>query len=204
MKITDKFIPILALIVALGSATFSYLQSQTSAAQFRLVEQQLRPHVSYTPTFFVLKGMLKIDMYLQNQSPLPANVLYDDLAVWIDDQPLAKSFHSISPDILYQDKGGVSPLPLIEGDVFQRLKNAKSILTIATCTIYASTSQSDQRRWQLLALHEYIPGDTLPKRLLIQELIIENSTSKCTAEPIRALHISSKLSASKNKSPPQQ
>jgi hypothetical protein len=190
MKNLEKILPVIAIVVALGSATFSFFQSQTSAAQFKLVEQQLRPHVSYTPTFFVIKDILKIDMYLQNQSPLPANVLYDDLAVWLDEQPLAKSFHSISPDILYQDKGGISSLPLIEGKVFQQIKKSQSILTIGTCTIYASTSQSDHRRWQLLALHEYIPGTILPKRLLIREEIIENSISKCSAEKIRSLHIS--------------
>jgi hypothetical protein len=80
MKTSERAISVLALIVSISSGVFSYMQSRTSAAQLRLMQQQLRPHVSYVPTFFRTKTGLNVDMYLQNQSPLPANVLYTDLA----------------------------------------------------------------------------------------------------------------------------
>ena len=66
MRIIKRAIPVLALIISLTSAIFSYKQSRTSAVQLRLAEQQLRPHVTYVPTFFRTKNGLDVDMYLQN------------------------------------------------------------------------------------------------------------------------------------------
>ena len=191
MKINEKAIPALALIISLSSALFSYMQSRTSAAQLRLTEQQLRPHVSYVPTFFRAKGSLNIDMYLQNQSPLPANVVYTDLAAWIGDDFLSPNFHSISPDIVYQEKGGLSSLPPIEGKPLARIDKGNDALTLATCVIYSSTSKSNSRRWRLQALHEYIPGSSLPKRLLMQEEEAALSETTCSAKDVRALQVSS-------------
>src|SRR5205823_14265772 len=100
MRISKRVIPVLALIVSLASAVFSYMQSRTYAAQLRLEQQQLRPHVTYIPTFFRTKSGLDVDMYLQNQSPLPANVQYTDLAVWISGDFVSPNFHSCGPDII--------------------------------------------------------------------------------------------------------
>lgn len=187
MKITEYALPILALVVSAGSATFSYVQSRTSAAQLRLVEQQLRPHVSYIPTFFRTKKGLDVDMYLQNQSALPANVIYTDVAAWIGGEFVSPNFHSISPDIIYQEKGGLSSLPTLSGKPLSRIDHGDEF-ALATCAIYASTAKSDSRRWMLLAIHEYIPGSSLPKRVFIEEQEVASSESSCSARDVRALH----------------
>jgi|RhiMetdeSRZDD1v2_1073273.scaffolds.fasta_scaffold143019_4 hypothetical protein len=186
MKTSERAISVLALIVSISSGVFSYMQSRTSAAQLRLVEQQLRPHVSYVPTFFRTKTGLNVDMYLQNQSPLPANVLYTDLAAWVGDDFLSPNFHSMSPDIVHQEKGGISSPPPIKGKPLSRIEAGES-LTLATCVIYASTSKSDSRRWRLQAMHGYVPGSSLPRRLLIQEEEAPPSQAKCSAREVRAL-----------------
>ena len=185
MKISEKSLSIIALIVSLLSAGFSYMQFQSSEAQLRLNEQQLRPHVSNTPTFFRSKNRLDIDLYFQNQSPLPANVLYSDLSAWVGEQYIAVSFHSIAPDILYQDKGGVSRLPPIDGKLIAHLDSGNETLMLATCAIYSSTSKRDSRRWHIKALHEYIPGSHLPRRLLIQEEEVPLSTGACETKDVR-------------------
>jgi len=187
MKTSERAISVLALIVSISSGVFSYMQSRTSAAQLRLTEQQLRPHVSYVPTFFRTKTGLNVDMYLQNQSPLPAHVLYADLAAWVGDDFLSPNFHSIAPDIVHQEKGGISSLPPIKGNALSRIDQAGEPLTLATCVIYASTSKSDSRRWRLQAMHEYVPGSSLPRRLLIQEEEAPPSQAKCSARDVRAL-----------------
>lgn len=186
MNIGDKTIPLLALVVSISSAMFSFAQYRTSSAQFRLTEQQLRPHVSYVPTFFTRKSSLNIDMYLQNQSPLPANVLFTDIAAWIDDQPLAPNFHSMSPDILYQERGSLSSLPPIKDKRFGQVESGSVVFTLATCVIYGSTSKSDSRRWLVQALNEYIPGSSLPKRLFIQEDELSTPEKDCSAGQVRA------------------
>ena len=187
MKTSERAISVLALIVSISSGVFSYMQSRTSAAQLRLTEQQLRPHVSYVPTFFRTKTGLNVDMYLQNQSLLPAHVLYADLAAWVGDDFLSPNFHSIAPDIVHQEKGGISSLPPIKGRALSRIDQAGETLTLATCVIYASTSKSDSRRWRLQAMHEYVPGSSLPRRLLIQEEEVPPSQAKCSARDVRAL-----------------
>ena len=186
MKTSERAISVVALIVSISSGVFSYMQSRTSAAQLRLAEQQLRPHVSYVPTFFRTKTGLNVDMYLQNQSPLPANVLSTDLAAWVGDDFLSPSFRSMSPDIVHQEKGGISSLPPIKGKLLSRIEAGES-LTLATCVIYASTSKSDSRRWRLQAMHGYVPGSSLPRRLLIQEEEAPPSQAKCSAREVRAL-----------------
>jgi hypothetical protein len=187
MKIVDKLIPILALIVSLSSALFSYIQSRTSASQLRLVEQQLRPHVTQVPTFFRTKSGLDVDIYLQNQSPLPANALYTDIAGWVGGEFVSPNFYSLAPDIIYQEKGALSSLPTLKGKPLARIDNGEDYI-LAACIIYSSTSQSDSRRWRLQALHKYIPGSSLPKRLFIEEHEVASSESKCSAKEFGNLH----------------
>ena len=174
-------ISILALVVSLTSALFSYVQSRTSAAQLRLVENQLRPHVTYMPTFFRTKKGLDIDIYLQNQSPLPANVLHADVAGWIGGEFISPNFYGPGPDIIYQEKGGLSSLPTLKGKPLSRVDNGDDLI-LATCVIYASTSKSDVRRWRLQAIHEHVPGSSLPKRLFIEEEEVSPSSSECSAK----------------------
>lgn len=187
--INEKIISFLALIVACLSAAFSFMQFRASDAQVRLNEQQLRPHVSYIPTFYRFEKALDIKMYLQNQSSLPANVLYTDIAVWIGDEYLATSFHSINPDIIYEDKGGSTLLPPIEGKPFLLIDQGHEKLTIATCAIYTSTSKADSRKWLIQGLHAYKLGEILPERHLMQENEVSASTELCTAKEVRGLYM---------------
>lgn len=186
MKIKEHLLPILALIVSAGSAAFSYVQSRTSVAQLRLVEQQLRPHVTYVPTFFRTKKGLDVDMYLQNQGPLPAYVIYTDVAAWVGGEFVNPNFHSISPDIIYQEKGGLSSLPTLTGKPLSRIDQGDAF-TLATCAIYSSTSKSDLRRWRLQSIHEYIPGSSLPKRIFMEEQEIGQSETTCSAKSVQSL-----------------
>jgi len=185
MKLTQHILPVVALIISLASASFSYLQSRTSAAQLRLAEQQVRPHVSYVPTFFRKKGGLYIDMYLQNQSQTPANVLYTDLAAWIGEDFLSPNFHSMSPDIIYQEKGGLSSPPPITGIPLSRIEKDGATLVIATCAVYGSTSASDSRRWIQVGLHKYIPGSSLASRLFMKEEAVSSTEATCLAKAIK-------------------
>src|SRR6266481_6977244 len=153
-RIGQTTISVLALLVSLTSALFSYLQSRTSSSQLRLIEQQLRPHVTYLPTFFRTKSGLDIYMYLQNQSPLPANVLYTDLAAWIGGEFVSPNLYNLGPDIIYQEKGAISSLPTLKGKPLSRIDKGDDFI-LATCVIYGSTSKSDRRRWRLQALHKY-------------------------------------------------
>jgi hypothetical protein len=180
-RIGQTAISVLALLVSLTSALFSYLQSRTSSAQLHLIEQQLRPHVTYVPTFFRTKSGLDTDMYLQNQSPLPANVLYTDIAAWIGGEFVSPNLYSIGPDIIYQENGGVSSLPTLKGKPLSRIDKGDDLI-LATCVIYGSTSKSDHRRWRLQALHKYLPGSSLPKRLFIEEQEASSSESQCSAK----------------------
>jgi hypothetical protein len=63
-------------------------------------------------------------MYLQNQRPLPASVLYADLAVWVGNDFVSPNFYSMSPDIIYQEKGEISTLPPIQGKALLALIRA--------------------------------------------------------------------------------
>ena len=181
----EKSLPILAVIISVISALFSYMQYRTSSLQVGLNEQQLRPHVTYVPTFFRTKRSLDIDMYLQNQSPLPANVIYTDLIASIGSDFVSYNYHSLNPDFIYQDKGGISTLPHIIEPQLALIEKDDKPLRVATCIIYASTANSDSRRWRFEAIHEYIPGSSLPKRLLIQEVEVTPSVKTCSAKVLQ-------------------
>lgn len=127
-RIGQTAISVLALLVSLTSALFSYLQSRTSSAQLRLIEQQLRPHVTYLPTFFRTKSGLDIDMYLQNQSPLPANVLYADIAAWIGGEFVSPNLYNLGPDIIYQEKGAISSLPTLKDKPLSRIDKGDELI----------------------------------------------------------------------------
>jgi hypothetical protein len=183
---SDRGISLAALVISLASAAFTLLQFISSERQLRLNGQQIRPYVSYLPTFFPSPSLqvLKIDMYLQNESPLPANVLFTDVATSVDGKITAHNFYSVHPDILYQQRGGVSTLPLIEGPNFVAIQTAKSKLHLATCAVYTSTSPDDGRRWLIKAVHEYVPDATLPTRLTIAEVEVPNSVGNCDAKSV--------------------
>lgn len=172
-----------ALVVSLVSASFSYLQSRTSVSQLKLTEQQLRPHVTYSPVFFRDKKGLNVDIYSLNQSPLPARIIYADTAGWIDGEFVSPNFHSIGEDILYQEKGGLSSLPTLTGKPLSRIDKG-NVLVLATCVVYASNNDADLRRWELEAVHEYIPGSRFPSRPYMKERLIDTSVRDCSARAI--------------------
>ena len=186
LKLSERAISIAALLISLASISFSYLQTRSTEKQLLLNAQQLRPHVTYTPTFFPLKQGLRVDMYLQNQSPLPANILFADVSASVNGEIIREHFYSIHPDIIYQGKDGVSTLPLFSGKSYPEVIAGKSTLWVATCTIYTSTAESDQRRWQINALNEYVPGLSLPRRWSIEEREVSTTLNKCDAKIILA------------------
>lgn len=178
----ERIIALSALLISVLSATFSYFQASTSSHQFLLFSQQLRPHATYTPTFFPRKNGLQIDMYLQNNAPLPANVIYTDIAASLGGIMFGQNYHSTTPDIIHQGKDGVSTPPLISGEPFLKIKSGDSVLLIATCAIYGSTSEKDSRRWIISAVNEYIPGSALPTRRFTDEQEISNAEKQCDAK----------------------
>lgn len=186
MKISDRTISFAALIVALASASFSYLQFKSAEGQLRLSAQQIRPHVSFLPTFFSSLAELRIDMYLQNESPLPAKVIYADVALSTDGKIHPNNFHSIFPDLLYQQRGAVATLPLVVGPQHVAIATGKSRLLIATCAIYSSTTTNDERRWSARAIHEYQPSATLATRRHISELEASSQEASCSAKKLFA------------------
>ncbi|PYK09087.1 MAG: hypothetical protein DME65_12880 [Verrucomicrobia bacterium] len=123
-------------------------------------------------------------MYLQNQSALPANALFTDIAASVDGKPFGENFRSIGPDILYQERGALSTLPRIKGAVFKAIRDGRSELLIATCAVYASTAQTDERRGLIEAIHQYSPGTALPLRRFISEQEVSASIRACSAKRI--------------------
>lgn len=182
MKISERVISIAALMISLGSVSFSYLQARSSEKQLLLNAQQLRPHVTYTPTFFPLKRKVQIDMYLQNDSPLPANVMFTDVAASVDEKVFDEHFFSINPDIIHQHRDGVSTLPFFLEKYFTEISNGEAALFVATCAIYPSTAESDQRRWLVESLSQYIVGLSVPRRISIEEHEVPQTLDKCDAK----------------------
>ena len=184
----ERTISILALVVALASAFFSYLQSRNSAQQILLNAQQLRPHVTYVPTFFPTKEGLRIDMYLQNHSPLPAHVLFTDVAGAVDGQVQGPHFYSKGPDIIHQGRDGGSTLPIVPKKTLAAVVDGKSTLFVATCAVYASTAASDRRRWIVKAINEFLSGSSLPSRHWIDEQEVQLTVETCDAKVVFAEH----------------
>src|SRR5207247_2254329 len=85
------------------------------------------------------------------------------------------------PDIIHQGRDGVSTLPLLPKRALAAIVDGKSNLLIATCVVYASTAPSDQRRWLVKAINEYLPGSSLPSRRSIEEQEVTTSVTKCDA-----------------------
>jgi hypothetical protein len=179
----DRFLSIAATVVSILSASFALLQYQSSERQLRLNAQQIRPHVSYTPTFFPEMQTLRVQMYLQNQSQIPANVLYADMAYSVNNEVAEHHYYSRAADIIYQEKAGASTLPTVQGAAMVDVLSGKSLLRVGTCAIYTSTSHGDDRRWLIRAIHEFTPGGSaLPARRFVQEDELAADVSQCSAK----------------------
>jgi hypothetical protein len=182
MPVSDRALAIAALVVSATSALFSFLQYESSDRMLSLNSQQVRPHVTYMPTFFPEMKALRVDMYLQNQSPIPANVIQTDVAFKVGDEIATPHFFSRSADIIHENKAGVSTLPPLEAPLLAQALSGSSLLRFGTCAIYASTSKTDRRRWQVRAIHDYTIGTAIPARRFIEEVEVENTVSTCSAK----------------------
>ena len=182
--IPDRVISLAALFISLLSVVFSYQQMRSSDQQVLLNSQQLRPHVTYDPTYFPEGNELRIDMYLRNHSPLPARVLFVDTAAAVDGQMFGEHFFSISPDIVHQEKNGVSTLPPIPKKYSSKVIKGESSLVVATCVVYTSTTDTDKRRWMVNMLSEYVPGLHVGSHKWIEESEISADIDKCEAKTV--------------------
>ena len=187
IKLNTTVISLLALIVSALSATFSFVQYRTATAQLRLNEQQLRPYVKYIPIFQPIKGSLAIDMVLENYSPIPARVLHTELTGWVNGDHVGFDFHSLSPDLLYQHKGGRSSVPPIRDALYKSIQTQKSLLSIGVCVVYATAAKTgDSRVWLHKAVYEYLPDSDLPVTRYIDEEEVSSGVTKCTAKDVES------------------
>jgi hypothetical protein len=189
---SEKAISWIALVVSITSAIFTYVQISTTKAQLKLAEQQIRPYVKYIPNFSESKQQIDIEMILENLNSVPAKVIYTELTPWIDGVTSGTNMHSITPDILYQHRGGGSTLPPITGEYVKRLLSGHSTLEIGVCVIYSTTSKSDPRRWKINSLYEYIQGSAIPQTSYVEEEDALESETKCDSKSVRDLFIHSK------------
>ena len=183
-NIPDRAISLAALVISLFSAAFSYQQLRSSDIQVLLNSQQLRPHVTIDPTFFPEGDELRIDVYSRNHSPLPAQILFSDIAASVDGQMFGEHFFSTSPDYIHQEKNGVSTLPPIPKIYSSKVIKGESSLVVATCAIYTSTTDTDKRRWMVNMLSEYVPGLHVGSRKFIEESEISTDINKCEAKNV--------------------
>lgn len=189
---SEKVISWMALVVSVTSAIFTYVQISTTKAQLKLNEQQIRPYVKYIPNFYESKHQINVDMLLEDLNLVPAKVIYTELTPWIDGVTSGTNIHSVTPDILYQHRGGGSTLPPITGENAKRLLSGRSTLEIGICVIYSTTSKSDPRRWKINSLYEYIQGSTIPETLYVEEVDVLESETKCDSKKVRDLSIRSR------------
>ena len=185
----------IALVVSIASATFTYVQISTTKAQLKLNEQQIRPYVKLIPNFSESKQQINVDMILENLNSVPAKVIYTELTPWIDGVSSGTNMHSVTPDILYQHRGGGATLPPITGENAKRLLSERSTLEIGVCVIYSTISRSDSRHWEVNSLYEYIQGSAIPKTSYVEELDILESETKCDSKKVRDLSIQSRQSS---------
>lgn len=182
MRLNSNVISLFALVISTLSAIFSYVQYRTATAQLHLNEQQTRPYVKYQPYFTASNGVLQIDMALENFSSIPANIQFSQLTAWVDGKHLGWDFHSTSPDIVYQHKGGGSSLPPITGPLVDKLKRGESLLSIGVCVLYTSTTKAEPRTWLLRAVYEYSPRSELATTRYIEEEEVSKPIQKCVAK----------------------
>jgi hypothetical protein len=142
-RIGQSAISILALVVSVTTALISYYQSRTSSTQLLLIKQQLRPHVTYVPTFFRTKSGLDVDVYLQNESPLPANVLYTDLAAWVGGDFVNPNFHSLAPISCTREKVAFRACPCLKGSHFHG--SIKVMILFSPRALFTRLRQSPTR-----------------------------------------------------------
>jgi hypothetical protein len=177
----------LALIISLGSAGISYQQLSSVRHQMQLTELQVRPYVRYKPTFsHEGQDRLTVTMISENLSPIPANVVYDELKTWLDENTTSAFLFSRTGNVLYQHRSGAYTLPQIPKDLATAAISGKVQLMIGTCVVYGSLSPSDHRRWEVRALYSYEPHDELPAVQYMQETDIVETATRCDSRTLRS------------------
>ncbi len=197
----SDILSVIAIVIAVGGLFFTYMQAKTIKSQLRLNELQIRPYVKYIPRFSVnSKKKIEASMYLENLSSVPAKIVYTQLTPWVDGSTSGIFVKSTSPDILYEHKGGLAPLPPITGKLARKLIAGQSDLMIGSCVVYGSISPSDSRRWEVRALYSYERDTDLPTTQYTQELEVSASQSICDSANIRMEWLQQKAQAGRSKS----
>lgn len=194
--VSEKVVAWTALVVAIASAAFTYVQTSTTKAELRLQELQIRPYVKYIPSFSESGGEIDVEMHSENLSSIPALIIYTDLTGWVDGVTSGANMHSTHEDFLYQHKGGRSDLPPIVGAMAKRISTGDSVLQIGSCVIYAPLSTSDSRRWLVESLYQYKPGAPFPTEEYMNEKEVPASVTSCRSGDIRKRWLKSRPTAS--------
>ena len=184
----------LALIISVGSASISYQQLGSVRRQLQLTQLQIRPYMKYRPNF-TQEGQdrLTVTMISENLSPIPANAVYSEVKVWIDETTTDAFLFNRTGDVLYQHKSGAMTLPPMHKEVAKAVISGKAQLLIGTCVVYGSISSSDDRRWEVRSLYSYAPNNELPTVQYIQEIDIAETVNRCDSRTLRSEWLNKKV-----------
>lgn len=170
----------IAIIIAFGSAYFSYRSSTFTERQSVLAGVQTRPYVRYKPVFEESgSDELRVTMIQENLSPIPAKTVYNELRTWVDGISSGAFLVNRTGDLLYQHHNGSSDLPDLPKELSKAGIAGKAKIMIGTCVVYSSLSSADNRRWEVRALYSYEPSNDLPMVQYIQEISVEPSVQQC-------------------------
>jgi hypothetical protein len=188
LKVADV-LAIIAIIISISSVVVVYEQTNAVKEQLKITGLQIRPYVRYVPEFRVSAKASKnkavlVTMHEENLSPIPADVFYTQLTPW-SDGIAGQWIHSPSKRVLYEHKGGASDLPLITGEMAQKIIDGRIEFMIGTCVIYGSISAADSRRWEERALYSYEPGEDLRVIQYTAENEVSASKMSCDSGNIR-------------------
>jgi hypothetical protein len=188
LKLADV-LAVIAIIISISSVVVVYVQTNAVKEQLKITELQIRPYVRYVPEFRVSakeskKKAVLVAMHEENLSPIPAYVFYTQVTPWIDGVA-GPWMHSPSKRVLYEHKGGMSDLPLITGEIAQKIIDGRTEFMIGTCVIYSSISTTDYRRWEERALYSYEPGEDLQVTQYTAENEVSASKPSCDSGNVR-------------------
>ena len=170
----------IAIIIAFGSAYFSYRSSTFAERQSVLAGVQTRPYVRYKPVFEESgSDKLGVIMIRENLSAVPAKTVYDELRTWVDGVSSGVFLVNRTGDALYEHHNGSSDLPALPKELSKAAIAGKAKIMIGTCIVYSSLSSADNRRWEVRALYSYEPKSDLPTVQYIQESAVEPGAQQC-------------------------
>ncbi|MDR5726304.1 MAG: hypothetical protein RB191_02430 [Terriglobia bacterium] len=186
MKLSDALATI-ALLVAIASAIFTYVQTMAANSQIKLANLQVRPYVRLRPLFDAKQGdQLSVEEVTENFSSVPAHVIYSSLTPWVDGVTTGAFLFNRTGDILYENKPGVAVIPDMPKRTAKLVVQGGSRLEIGTCVLYGSISDNDPRRWESRAFYSYQPGSLVPEIQFVKEIEVASSTSSCESRNLRS------------------